>query len=65
MIAFLLLRIPARHSPSKPPPIRFAGLVARCLFTRKPLDRLDRPPQVNPSKPKSTCSPDRWGLTYD
>ncbi|NJM34290.1 MAG: hypothetical protein HC850_05745 [Rhodomicrobium sp.] len=61
MIAFLLLRIPARHSPSKLPPIRFAGLAARCLFTRKPLDR---PPQVNTSKPKSTCSPDRWVLTY-
>ena len=64
MIAFLLLRIAARHSRSKLPPIRFAGLVARCLFTRKPIDRLERPPQVNPSKPKSTHSPDQLELAY-
>jgi putative transposase len=64
MIAFLLLRIAARHSRSKLPPTRFAGLVAHCLFTRKPLDRSERPPQVNPSKPKSTHSPDRLELAY-
>jgi putative transposase len=51
MIAFLLLRIAARQSRTKLAPIRFAGLVRRCLFTRKPLVRLDRPPD-NPSKPK-------------
>lgn len=52
MIAFLLLRIAARQSRSKLAPIRFAGLVRRCLFTRKPLARLDRPPEIHPSKPK-------------
>lgn len=64
MIAFLLLRIAARHSRAKLPPIRFAELVGRCLFARKPLHRLERPPQVNPSKPKSTRSPDQLELAY-
>lgn len=64
MIAFLLLRIAARQSRSKLPPIRFAGLVGRCLFVRKPLGCLDRPPQVNPSKPKSTGSPGQLELAY-
>ena len=64
MIAFLLLRIAARQSRSKLPPIRFAGLVGRCLFTRKPLHRLERPPHVNPSKPKARCSPDQLELAY-
>jgi putative transposase len=64
MIAFLLLRIAARQSRSKLPPIRFAGLVARCLFTRKPLARLDRPPQVNPSQPQSKLCPNQLELAY-
>lgn len=45
MITFLLLRIAARQSRSTLPPIRFADLVRTCLFTRKPLTRLDKPPE--------------------
>lgn len=44
MIAFLLLRIAARASRCTLPPIRFADLVRSCLFTRKPLTRIDKPP---------------------
>jgi hypothetical protein len=49
-----------RRSRSALSPIRFAGLVRRCLFARKPLARLDKPPEINPSKPKSKDLPDKW-----
>ena len=45
MIAFLLLRIAARESRRNLPPIRFADLVRSCLFTRKPLAWIDKPPE--------------------
>jgi putative transposase len=64
MIAFLLLRIAARQSRSELTPIRFAGLVGRCLFTRKPLAHLDKPPEVHPSKPKSSLVPGQLELAY-
>lgn len=51
MIAYLLLRIAARQSRLALPAIRFANLVAGCLFTRKPIAKIDRPPDVHPSKP--------------
>lgn len=51
MIAFLLLRIAARLHRMTMPAIRFAQLVGRCLFVRKPLARIDKPPQVNPRRP--------------
>jgi IS4 transposase len=44
MITFLLLRIAARQTRHSLPPIRFVDLVRACLFVRKPLSRLDRPP---------------------
>jgi putative transposase len=53
MIAYLLLRIAARQSRLTMPAIRFAELVADGLFARKTLARIDRPPDVNPSRPPS------------
>lgn len=49
MIAFILLRIAARLHRSSIPPIRFAQLVGYCLFVRKPINRIDKPPEVNPT----------------
>lgn len=46
MIAFLLLRLAARHARSSLPPIRFAGLVREGLFTRKSLRAIDKPPET-------------------
>jgi IS4 transposase len=51
MIAYLLLRIAARHSRLDMPAIRFADLVSACLFARKPIAQIQRPPDVHPSKP--------------
>ncbi len=55
MIAFLLLRLAAKASRSTLPALRFAELVGQGLFTRKPMHRLDKPPEVNPSKPRLKC----------
>lgn len=51
MIAYLLLRIAARQSRLAIPAIRFAELITGCLFTRKPIAKIDKPPDVHPSKP--------------
>ena len=50
MIAYLLLRIAAGQSRIGLTAIRFAELVCDALFVRKPLARVDKPPEVNPSK---------------
>lgn len=52
MIAYLLLRVAARQSRIALPAIRFAELVGSCLFVRKPLTRIDKPPEINPSGPR-------------
>jgi IS4 transposase len=64
MIAYLLLRIAARTSQSGLSPIRFAELVGQCLFTRKPLARVDKPPEVNASMPKPKSHPAQLKLAY-
>jgi putative transposase len=50
MIAYLLLRIAAAHNRVDLAPIRFAELVCDALFVRKPLSRIDKPPEVNPHR---------------
>jgi putative transposase len=60
MIAFLLLRIAAQASRSKLPPIRFAGLVRSCIFARKPLARLDKPPD----RPRPSPDPRQMSFAY-
>jgi putative transposase len=64
MIAYLLLRIAARESRLAAPAIRFAELVARCLFTRKPLAKIDKPPEVHPAKAKPLRHPGQLQFAY-
>ena len=64
MIAYLLLRIARRLNSLKMPDLRFAELVCQRLFMRKPIAEIDKPPPVNPSKPKSKFSVDQLGFTY-
>ena len=64
MIAYLLLRIAARQSRRAMPAIRFAELVTACLFVRKPLPDIDRPPPVNPSKPRPRVLSGQMELSY-
>jgi len=48
MIAYLLLRIAARQNRIALPALRFVELVSSCLFIRKPITRIDKPPQTSP-----------------
>lgn len=64
MIAYLLLRLAARASRLAMPAIRFAQLVAECLFVRKAIARIDHPPDVHPSKPRSSPLAAQLELAY-
>ncbi|TGV63276.1 IS4/IS5 family transposase, partial [Mesorhizobium sp. M2D.F.Ca.ET.160.01.1.1] len=54
MIAYALLRIAARGHPITMPILRFTDLVKRCLFERRQIAAIQRPPPVNPSNRKPT-----------
>lgn len=64
MIAYLLLRIAARESRLTIPAIRFAELIAGCLFVRKTIAKIDKPPDVHPSKAKHFTHPGQLELAY-
>ena len=64
MIAYLLLQLAARASSLKHTAIRFAELAGRALFIRKPMVRLDKPPEVNPSKAKPKPPSNQIELNY-
>jgi putative transposase len=64
MIAYVLLRIAARLHRVTLPILRFTDLVSRCLFERRHIAAIERPPPVNPSKRKPTCSPDQMSFAY-
>jgi putative transposase len=64
MIAYLLLRIAARDSRLTMPAIRFAELVRACIFSRKPIARIDKPPEVHPAKAIPRFSPDQMQFRY-
>lgn len=64
MIAFLLLRLAQRIAAPEMPALRFAELAGAALFVRKSIDRIDRPPPVNPSKPRPISNPKQLTLSY-
>jgi IS4 transposase len=64
MIAYVLLRIAARQSRVKMPVIRFADLLRDRLFTRRTVDKIDKPPDVHPSRAKPKNSPNQFELCY-
>jgi putative transposase len=64
MIAFALLRIAQRLHRVTMPPLRFALLVGSCLFVRKPLADVHRPPPVHPSAARPHSSPLQRELCY-
>lgn len=64
MIAFLLLRLAAKLTRSALPALRFIELAGQHLFVRKPLAELDKPPNVNPSKPQPKSHPGQLEITY-
>jgi len=64
MIAYLLLRIAARTNCIAMLPIRLAELVSQLLFTRRSIATIDKPPPVNPSRPKLRNSPNQLEFCY-
>ena len=64
MIAYLLLRIAARHSCLKIPAIRFAELLAARLFTRTAIAHIDKPNRSNPATAAPKCSPNQLAFHY-
>jgi putative transposase len=64
MIAYALLRIVARSHRITIPILRFTDLVACCLFDRRDIAAIQRPPPVNPSHKKPRSSPYQMSFTY-
>ena len=64
MIAFALLRIAARAHHVTIPILRFTDLVTRCLFERRTLGAINRPPPVHPSRKQHRTAADQLGFSY-
>ena len=64
MIAYALLRIAAHRHCVKIPILRFSDLVALCLFERRHLGAIEKPPPVNPSRPQSQNSQNQLSFGY-
>jgi len=64
MIAYALLRIAIRTWRIQIPVLRFTDLVARCLFDRRDIAAIDKPPPVNPSSRQTRSSPNQLAFAY-
>jgi putative transposase len=64
MIAYALLRIAARAYRIAIPVLRFTDLVAQCLFERRRIDAIDKPPPVNPSRRSDKSCPNQMIFSY-
>lgn len=63
MIAFVLLQIARKASRGNLTPRRFAELVTTFLHTRRSIADIEKPPPINPSKPKP-IHPDQLLFRY-
>jgi putative transposase len=64
MIAYALLRIAARSHRVAMPILRFTDLIAQCLFERRAMATIEKPPPVNPSIKRDKTSPNQLSLAY-
>jgi putative transposase len=64
MIAFALLRIAASVHKVRLPILRFTELVAQCLFERRQIGDIEKPPPANPSAKRDKSSPDQMSFSY-
>lgn len=64
MIAFALLRIAASANRVALPILRFTNLVACCLFQRRDIAAIERPPPINPSRAKSDPNSNQLAFLY-
>jgi putative transposase len=65
MIAYGLLRIAARAHRIAVPILRLVDLTAQCLFDRRSLAAIERPPPVNPNFRRDRTSPDQLVFAYE
>jgi putative transposase len=64
MIAYALLRIAARSHCVNISILRFTDLVALCLFERRHLGAIEKPPPVNPSRRQCPNSEHQLSFSY-
>jgi len=64
MIAYALVRIAARMHRCTIPILRFVDLVAQCVFDRRDIARIDKPPPVNAGRRRSRSTPGQYELCY-
>jgi IS4 transposase len=64
MIAYALLRIATRTHRITIPILRFTDLVAQCLFDRRHIAAIEKPPPVNPSTRQHRTHPNQLGFKY-
>ena len=64
MIAYALLRLAARRHGVKISILRFTDLVALCLFQRRHLGAIDKPPPINPSRPQCQNAKNQLSFSY-
>lgn len=64
LIAYVLLRIATHAHRIALPILRFTELVGQCLFDRRDIAQIQRPPPVNPSHRLPKYSPNQMTFTY-
>jgi putative transposase len=64
MIAYVLIRIAAITHGVKLPVLRLLDLVGQCLFERRRLEAIEKPPPVNPSRKRDRTSHNQMRFLY-
>jgi IS4 transposase len=64
MIAYALLRIAERTHRVAIPILRFTDLVAQCLFQRRDIAAIEKPPPVNPTARQNKSNPNQIRFEY-
>jgi putative transposase len=64
MIAYALVRIAARVHRVQIPILRFLDLVVQCLFERRDIAAIEKPPPVNPSRQRDRTGPNQLSFAY-
>jgi IS4 transposase len=64
MIAYALIRIAARVHRVRIPILRFLDLVLQCLFERRDIAAIEKPPPVNPNRRRDRTCPNQLSFAY-